>query len=67
MLDIINEIIEQPTKVLEFATKCITYLKPKSAKTEDPTKYRPMVCLPTIYKIITACITTKIAKYKERK
>ena len=57
--------IEQPTRIPEFATKGITYLKPKSAETENPAKYRPIACLPTIYKIITSCMATKITRYCE--
>jgi hypothetical protein len=34
----------------------ITYLKPKDSDTKNPSKYRPITCLPTIYKIITSCI-----------
>jgi hypothetical protein len=34
----------------------ITYLKPKDSDTKNPSKYRPITCLPTIYKIMTSCI-----------
>jgi hypothetical protein len=34
----------------------ITYLKSKDSDTRNPSKYRPIICLPTIYKIMTSCI-----------
>jgi hypothetical protein len=34
----------------------ITYLKPKDSDTKNPSKYRPITCPPTIYKIMTSCI-----------
>jgi hypothetical protein len=34
----------------------ITYLKPKDSDTKNPSKYIPITCLPTIYKIMTSCI-----------
>ena len=41
----------------------ITYLLPKSQGCQDPSKYRPITCLCTIYKIYTACIAEKIYKH----
>jgi hypothetical protein len=32
------------------------YLKPKDFDTKNPSKYRPITCLPTLYKIMTSCI-----------
>jgi hypothetical protein len=67
IINIINEVIENPSRMPEFAMKGITYLIPKGAKTENPAKYRPITYLPTIYKIVTTCITAKITKYCEEK
>ena len=35
----------------------ITYLIPKSDKTNNPKSYRPITCLPTMYKILTSILT----------
>ena len=63
MIKTINEVIETPSKLPESLIEGVTYLLPKDNDTENPEKYRPIACLPTIYKIITACIANKIAKY----
>ena len=44
----------------EFLTKGITYLIPKRSHSTDPAKYRPIACLSTMYKIITACLANKL-------
>lgn len=63
MVQLINEMIAKPTTQPEFLTKGITYLIPKGGNPQDPAKYRPITCLTTLYKIITACLTNKIVKY----
>jgi hypothetical protein len=35
-------------------------MKPKDTDTINPSKYRPITCLPTLYKILTACIACQI-------
>lgn len=62
----LTEIVQNPEKMPHFLTKGITYLKPKSANTADPTQYRPITCLPTLYKILTSCITNKITNHLEQ-
>ena len=39
------------------------YLIPKGVSSTDPAKYRPIACLCTMYKIITAYIANKINKH----
>lgn len=56
----INEIINQPQKLPEFLTIGKTYIKPKNNQTTNPSNYRPITCLPTLYKIITSSICNKI-------
>lgn len=46
----------------QFLTEGKTYIKPKNKDTQNPSNYRPITCLPTMYKIITAIITRKIDK-----
>ena len=36
---------------------------PKTENTENPENYRPVTCLPTIYKLITCIINRRMQKY----
>lgn len=36
---------------------------PESEKTDDPTKYRPISCLSTVYKTLTGIQTTRIQNH----
>jgi hypothetical protein len=66
MTELFNSIILDPTKLPEFTTRGITYLIHKDLEdTKNPEKYRPITCLPTIYKIITTCITRYISTVKK--
>jgi hypothetical protein len=56
LLDHFNGFIREPNTFPEFLAHGITYLKPKDSDTKNPSKYRPITCLPTIYKIMTSCI-----------
>jgi hypothetical protein len=56
LLDHFNGFIREPNTFPEFLAHDITYLKPKDSDTKNPSKYRPITCLPTIYKIMTSCI-----------
>jgi hypothetical protein len=56
LLDHFNGFISEPNTFPEFLAHGITYLKPKDSDTKNPSKYRPITCLPTIYKIMTSCI-----------
>ncbi|XP_015190765.1 PREDICTED: uncharacterized protein LOC107074124 [Polistes dominula] len=56
----INKIIEDPQELLSFLTEGITFTKPKNQNTENLANYRPITCLPTLYKIITSTICRQI-------
>ncbi|KAL0809154.1 hypothetical protein ABMA28_011389 [Loxostege sticticalis] len=60
---IITDLIKGNTTLPKFITTGITYMLPKSANTSDPSQYRPITCLPTIYKLITSCITNKLLQH----
>lgn len=60
-----TQVINSPEDMPLFLTKGITYMKPKSRDTQNPSQYRPITCLPTMYKILTSCITSKIQDYIE--
>jgi len=54
--------MEDAGNIPDFLVQGKTYLLPKSQDCEDPTKYRPVTCLCTIYKIY---IAEKIYKHLE--
>lgn len=62
---IINELIQGHITIPNFLTEGLTYLIPKSSNTKDPSQYRPITCLPTLYKIISSIICNKIYTYLE--
>jgi hypothetical protein len=41
----------------------VTLLIPKNENTEKPKNYRPITCLPTIYKLITSIISKQMQRY----
>ena len=62
--ELFNRYITYPHTMPHTLTQGITYLKPKDpADTENPAKYRPITCLPTIYKVLTAIIARKITSH----
>ena len=60
---VINEIIHKPQSCPLFLTEGKTYIKPKNENTSNPSNYRPITCLPTLYKIITSILTHRIQKH----
>jgi hypothetical protein len=56
----INKLLQHPEDIPEFLTKGNAYLIPKDNDTSNRSKYRPITCLVTLYKFITAIITRKI-------
>lgn len=64
LVKLYNDILIHPENTPDFMTKGITYLLPKtSPTTPDPSKYRPITCLPTLYKILTGILANKIYKH----
>lgn len=59
----IEEIIKDPSKMPSFLTEGITYMLPKNKNTDNPKNFRPITCLPVIYKIITSIIEGKISEH----
>jgi hypothetical protein len=60
-----NYFVKEPQNIPNFFTQGITYMKPKDSDTANPLKYRPVTCLLTVYKILTACIVSKIYTHCE--
>ncbi|CAK1584079.1 unnamed protein product [Parnassius mnemosyne] len=46
-----------------FFTTGITHLVPKDQDTTDASKYRPITCLPTIYKTLTSNLSARITRH----
>lgn len=58
---LINECIQDPTQFPCYLANGITYLLPKGTGFRtNPANGRPITCLPTMYKIMTACINLLI-------
>ena len=51
-----SNIIENPEETPEWLTEGLTFLLPKTKETTNPKNYRPITCLPTMYKILTSII-----------
>ncbi|XP_045492418.1 uncharacterized protein LOC123691877 [Colias croceus] len=62
----LSDIIKGHQNIPEFITTGITYMLPKTDYSPLPSQYRPITCLPTIYKILTSAITVKINSHIER-
>ena len=52
-----TNIIENPADVPDWLVEGLMYLLPKTEETKNPKNYRPITCLPKMYKIITSIIT----------
>ena len=48
-----------PELTPKWFTQEVTYLLTKSNETNVPKNYRPITCLPTMYKILTSIITER--------
>jgi hypothetical protein len=56
----LSYIITNQKQLPLFLMKGITYLIPKNEKIDDPKNYRPITCLSTLYKLITAVLSNLI-------
>lgn len=59
----LNNHLRSGTNLPDFLTIGQTFLKPKSKNTKQPDQYRPITCLSTLYKILTATLAKKISKH----
>lgn len=58
--DAYNNVIRDPESVPAWLTQGRTYLLPKSNDTQLPKNYRPITCLSTMYKNLTAIISSRM-------
>nr|XP_018896013.1 PREDICTED: uncharacterized protein LOC109029817 [Bemisia tabaci] len=62
-----GKILQCPEELPAFLTTGITFLIPKTKRySDDPAKYRPITCLPTVYKLLASIISEKIYKHLEQ-
>ena len=61
-----SDIIKKPEHCPGWLTWGTTYLIPKLTSTNNPKNYRPITCLPTMYKILTSIIANRIYKHLEQ-
>jgi len=52
-------------QILQWLTAGVTFLITKSGNTENPKNYRPVTCLPTMYKLMTSIISRHMQKYMD--
>ena len=57
-----NKEIDDPEDLPEWFTTA-RFLLPKSGETDKPKNYRPIACLPTLYKAITSIISERSYKH----
>jgi hypothetical protein len=63
MLETLFNKLTEKDQTPEWLTAGITLLIPKNKNTEKPKNYRPIICLPMIYKLITSIISKRMQKY----
>ena len=59
----ISKATRDPTNIPDWFTTGVTFLLSKGKETKDPKNYRPITCLPTMYKIQTALICQRLYKH----
>lgn len=57
---LITKTLQEPKLLPKYLTTGNTYLKPKTNELNDPSKYRPITCLSTTYKLITSIIAERV-------
>ena len=58
-----NKLIVNPKLMPDWLTNGITFLQAKNTETNNPKNYRPITCLPTMYKILTAILSERTYKH----
>ncbi|XP_047478488.1 uncharacterized protein LOC125031649 [Penaeus chinensis] len=56
----LSEVTRDPSILPDWFTTGVTFLLTKGKNTKDPKNYRPITCLPTMYKVLTALISERM-------
>ena len=64
MAALFNKLIEDD-QIPEWLTAGVAFLIPKKENTENSKNYRPVTCLPTIYKLMTSITSRRLQKYMD--
>lgn len=62
-----NDIVTNPGECPLWLTQGVTYLLPKSKETQNPKNYRPITCLPTMYKLLTSILAERMYHFLDDK
>ena len=60
-----NDMLNNPNTIPNWLTEGTTFLLHKSSETTNPKNYRPITCLPTIYKVLTSILSDRILAHLE--
>ena len=63
IVNFFNNLLSNPEIAPEFITQGNTYLLFKAGDKSQPQNYRPITCLPTIYKLLTSVIARRISTH----
>ena len=58
-----NKLIRNTTLLPDWFLTGVTFMIPKGSDTKEPGNYRPITCLPTLFKILTSVITNRVYEY----
>ncbi|XP_047501775.1 uncharacterized protein LOC125047544 [Penaeus chinensis] len=56
----LSEVTRDPSILPDWFTTGVTFLLTIGKNTKDPKNYRPITCLPTMYKVVTALISERM-------
>ncbi|XP_045477912.1 uncharacterized protein LOC123683059 [Harmonia axyridis] len=63
LAELFQKALIDPTHIPPSCTLGTTHMIPKGTRNEDASNYRPITCLPAIYKILTGILTQRIWKH----
>jgi hypothetical protein len=63
LVDAYNLILETPNNTPNWLSEGCTYLLHKGKNSKEPKNYRPITCLPTMYKVLTSILSNGIYEH----
>lgn len=58
-----QSILQDPTSIPKFLTVGVTTMLPKNGNLNEPKNFRPITCLPTLYKLLTSVVGLHIEQH----